>query len=176
MSFLARLLGTQRDPREEVRPLWHKVVAISRTPDFYARCGVADTIDGRFDMIVHVLSLTMLRMEQSGDLGLMTARLTELFVEDMDGQLRENGVGDVVVGKHIGRLMSALGGRMAALRKVLGQDFASRDAVAMAEVLERNVHWSENADAPALAVSLLALADQLAACSDAEVLAGDFGQ
>lgn len=170
MPFLARLLGTQSDPHERVRPLWHTIVAISRTPDFYARCGVADTIDGRFDMIVHVLSLTMLRMEGSADLGPMTARLAELFVEDMDAQLRENGVGDVVVGKHVGRLMSALGGRMAALRKAL----ASPDTKAIAEVLARNVHWAEKANAMALAESLLALADRLAACSDAQVLAGDF--
>ena len=170
-SFLARLFGTAPDPVEAVRPLWHRVVAISRQPDHYARCGVADTIDGRFDMIVHILSLTMLRMEASPDLGLQTARLTELFVEDMDGQLRENGIGDVVVGKHIGRLMSALGGRMAALRKVM----AEKDAAALAEVLERNVHWSDTPDPAALAARLLDLSADLAARSDAQVLAGDFG-
>lgn len=170
MSFLSRLLGTQQDPREEVRPLWHRIVAISRQPDHYARCGVADTIDGRFDMIVHVLSVVMLRMEAS-DLSLHSARLTELFVEDMDGQLRETGVGDVVVGKHIGRLMSALGGRMGALRRVM----AAGDEVALAEVLERNVHWHETHDAAALAARLRALAADLAGRSDAEVLAGDFG-
>ncbi|MFC3101895.1 ubiquinol-cytochrome C chaperone family protein [Altererythrobacter lauratis] len=176
MSFFARLLGTAPDPVEAVRPLWHRVVAISRQPDHYARCGVADTIDGRFDMIVHILSLTMLRMEASSDpgsdLGLQTARLTELFVEDMDGQLRENGIGDVVVGKHIGRLMGALGGRMAALRKVM----ARRDAAALAEVLERNIHWNDSPDPPALAVRLLDLSAELAARSDAEVLAGNFGE
>jgi cytochrome b pre-mRNA-processing protein 3 len=47
------------------------------------------------------------------------ALLTELFVEDMDGQLRESGVGDVVVGKHIGKLMAVLGGRLGALRAAL---------------------------------------------------------
>ena len=38
--------------------------------------------------------------EQAGS----TALLIELFVEDMDPQLREVGIGDMIVGKHIGRL------------------------------------------------------------------------
>ena len=45
--------------------------------------------------------------------------LAELFVEDMDGQLREFGVNDVVVGKRIGKLMSVLGGRLGAYRSAL---------------------------------------------------------
>jgi cytochrome b pre-mRNA-processing protein 3 len=54
---------------------------------------------------------------------LPSVRLTELFVTDMDGQLRESGVGDLVVGKHIGRLMSVLGGRLGAYRAALaGQE------------------------------------------------------
>ena len=34
----------------------------------------------------------------------------------MDGQLRQMGIGDIVVGKHIGRMMSMLGGRIGAYR------------------------------------------------------------
>ena len=35
----------------------------------------------------------------------------------MDASLRQIGIGDYVVGKHIGRLMGALGGRLGALRE-----------------------------------------------------------
>src|SRR3546814_6821397 len=38
--------------------------------------------------------------------------LTERFIDDMDGQLRQIGIGDFVVGKHVGKMMGALGGRM----------------------------------------------------------------
>ena len=62
-------------------------------------CGVADTVEGRFDMIAPILALVMLRMENSAALAAKTGLLTELFVDDMDGQLRESGVGDLVVGK-----------------------------------------------------------------------------
>jgi len=38
------------------------------------------------------------------------------FVDDMDGQLREIGIGDVVVGKHVSKMMGMLGGRLGAYR------------------------------------------------------------
>ena len=117
VNFLSRLLRTS-DPREALRPLWHRAVEISREPQWYADCGVADTVPGRFDMVTAVLSLVLLRLE-AADRANETALLTELFVEDMDGQLRESGVGDIVVGKHMGKLMATLGGRLGAYRDAL---------------------------------------------------------
>ena len=145
MSLLTRLLRTGRDPREDLRPLWHRVIEVSRQQRWYARGGVADTIAGRFDMISLVLALVLLRMERDPDLAPSTALLTELFVEDMDHQLRETGVGDLMVGKHIGRLMSVLGGRLGAFREGLGR----ADDEALAAAVERNVTLRDGAD-PAL--------------------------
>ena len=171
MSFLSRLLGTRPDPRDALVPLWHRVIALSRTPAFYAQDRVADSVEGRFDMVTTVLAVVLLRMEASPDLRPACSLITELFVEDMDGQLRESGVGDVVVGKHMGKLMAALGGRLGALRSA----FAAEDAVAqVAEVLVRNVHWVDDAGEPqALAARLLALRDGLALLTDQQVAAGE---
>ncbi len=69
-------------------------------------------------MVVAILSLSLLRMEALGLQG-EGARLTEVFVEDMDGQVRQIGFGDIVVGKQIGKMMGALGGRLAAYRTAL---------------------------------------------------------
>ena len=110
MSFLSRLLGTAPDPRESVRPLWHRVIELARDSVYYTECSVADNVAGRFDMICIVLSAVMVRVEAS-EMRAESALLAELFVEDMDGQLREFGVNDVVVGKRIGgRSGSADGG------------------------------------------------------------------
>jgi len=168
MSFLTRLLGTSSDPREELRPLWHRVVAISREPRWYRQAGVQDTVAGRFDMISVVLALVLLRMERDPDLAASSSLLTELFVADMDGQLRESGVGDLMVGKHIGRLMSVLGGRLGALRQGLGD----ADADALAAAIERNVTLREDADAAKLAADLRALDRELAQTSSHDMLAG----
>ena len=108
MNFLSRLFGKSQDDREPVRPLWHRVVELARAPEWYADCGVADTVPGRFDALALVLALVMLRMERETALIAPSALLGELFVEDMDGQLRQSGVGDLVVGKRIGKLMGAL--------------------------------------------------------------------
>ncbi|WP_228242790.1 ubiquinol-cytochrome C chaperone family protein [Porphyrobacter sp. GA68] len=166
-SFLKRMLGTSPDPRHAMRPLWHKVVQIAREPQWYADCGVADTVPGRFDMITAVLSLVVLRMEGERELQVPSAHLIELFVADMDGQLRELGINDVVVGKHMGRLMSTLGGRMGAYREGLkdgGTDFI--------EAVRRNVSLEDQGRADILAERLQALAVKLRETSDADLLKG----
>jgi len=169
MSFLSRLLGTEPDPREAIRPLWHRVIELAREPSYYADCGVADTVGGRFDLITAVLCTVMVRVEAS-DMRAQSALLAELFVEDMDGQLREFGVNDVVVGKRVGKLMSVLGGRLGAYRGAL----VEHDRDRMIAAVMRNVTFSEGTDEQAgsarVADKLLALSERLAKRSDAELL------
>lgn len=167
MSLLQRLFKSGPDPREALRPLWHRVVELSREPEFYRDSGVADTVAGRFDMIAAILVLVMLRLERDG-LAQKTALLTELFVADMDAQLRETGVGDIVVGKHMGKLMSALGGRLGAYREALASDAPGPFEAA----LERNVTLAEGSNGRALAQRLRAFAHQLGVLPADEVLAG----
>ena len=72
------------------------------------------------------------------------ARLAERFVDDMDGQLRQIGIGDIVVGRHIGKMMSMLGGRLGAYRDALaGGDLDG--------ALVRNLYRGETPAADALA-------------------------
>lgn len=168
MSLLSRLFGPRPDDHAQVRALWHRVVEIAREPQWYATCGIADTVGGRFDAITLVLSLAMLRMESQTDLAQPMARLAELFVEDMDGQLRESGVGDLVVGKHVGRLMSTLGGRLGAYRDGLA---ASDDAV-LIEAVRRNVTLVDGADPAAVADEMRRLAAALSAVDNDGLLAG----
>lgn len=124
-------------------PLYAAVVAKGRAVHWYIEGKVPDTLDGRFDMIAAVMSLVLLRLdaEQRSHEGVW---LTELFVDDMDAQLRQMGVGDVVVGKHIGRMMSALGGRISAYRAAFAPGGDLKDALA------RNLYRGEAVEAPAL--------------------------
>jgi len=168
MSFLSRLLGTEPDPREAMRPLWRRVVETARDPDWYANRGVADSVEGRFDMITLVLALVMLRMDEDADLRPRTALLTELFVEDIEGQIREQGVGDPVVGKHMGRLMGTLGGRIAAYRRGLAEE-----GPALEEAARRNVALLADENAADVAAAARALAQRLAATSADALLAGE---
>ncbi len=169
MSFLSRMLGTEPDPREAVRPLWHRVIELAREPSFYTDCQVADTVAGRFDLINAVLCTVMVRVEAS-DLRAESALLAELFVEDMDGQLREFGVNDVVVGKRVGKLMSVLGGRLGAYRSAL----LDHDLEKLVAAVGRNVTFMDGADEDAasrcVAHKLLTLSERLAGFSDEEMM------
>src|SRR3546814_13326559 len=73
-----------------------------------------------FDMISLALALVLHRIDDDPEQGLAGVQLTELFVNDMDGQMRQIGFGDMVVGKQVGRMMSALGGRLGAYRAADG--------------------------------------------------------
>lgn len=165
MSFLSKLLGTEPDPREALRPLWHKVVELARDPAWYRECGVADTVTGRFDAITAVLSVVMVRLEKA-DMRSESALLAELFVDDMDGQLREFGVNDVVVGKRMGKLMSVLGGRLGAYRSALVED----DAEKLTAAVERNTSFGEEGAPECVAERMLALSARLAEVSDAVLI------
>jgi cytochrome b pre-mRNA-processing protein 3 len=119
-------------------------------------------------MITAVLSLVLLRLERDGGCAAESALLTELFVEDMDGQLRESGVGDVVVGKQVGKLVSVLGGRLGALREAR----ESRDRAQLEAALSRNVTMLEGRDTTALAERVQAFDNQVAALDSKTLLAG----
>lgn len=163
-----RLFG--RDERDSLLPLYRSIVATARRPVWYRSGGVPDTIDGRFDMVAAILSLVLIRLEAEGGHGrLPSARLTELFVEDMDGQLRERGIGDIIVGKHVGRMMGALGGRLGAFRDAFAPDGDLDNAIA------RNIYRGAMPAAGEVGVlrdGLIALNTTLVATPADEILAG----
>lgn len=143
--MLKRLFG-DRDERSRLTPLYRALVAQAREPFWYREGAVPDTLDGRFDMVAALLSLVLLRLEREGDRGRApSALLTEVFIDDMDGQLRQMGIGDIIVGKHIGKMMAALGGRLSAYRQGLGEGGD------LAAALERNLYRGEPAGAEATA-------------------------
>lgn len=141
MGFWERLRGGTRT--HEAEALYGAVVARAREPDWYLAGAVPDTVDGRFGMVATVLAFVLLRLEDEPAAATAVARLTERFVEDMDGQLRQIGIGDVVVGKHMGKMMQLLGGRLGAYRDGL----AAGD---LRPAVVRNVYAGEAPDPAAL--------------------------
>ena len=139
MSFLQKIFGAAKQ-RTALDPLYRAIVAQGRDPAWY-RAGVPDTLDGRFDMVAAILALALLRLEAEGEAGRgPSVLLTEIFIDDMNGTLRQIGIGDYVVGKHVGRMMSALGGRLAGFR-------SAREGRAFEEAVRRNIfHESPPSD------------------------------
>ena len=102
------------------RGLYAAIVAAARHVQFYQKMGVADTIDGRFEMIVLHLFLVLNRLKGEG-VEELRQNLTDEFFRDMDGSLRELGVNDVTVGKKVRKLAESYYGRVLAYDKAIGQ-------------------------------------------------------
>ena len=130
--------------RTAALPLYDAVIARARQPHWYLEGAVPDTLDGRFDMVAAVLAMVQLRLERDADGAGPSAMLTERFVDDMDAQVRQIGFGDMVVGKHVGRMMGMLGGRLGAYRDGLAGT-GDMDAA-----LVRNLYRGTAPDAAAL--------------------------
>lgn len=170
MSLLKRLFGNREpDPKSKLLPLYGQIVAKAREPHWYVDGQVPDSIDGRFDMVSAVLTLVLLRLEASPDYSQESSYLTEVFVDDMDAQLRQSGVGDVIIGKNVGKMMSALGGRLGGFRDALSQPAMLND------VINRNIYRMSEVDATALthvSQRLVELDGVLAALSPTEIIEG----
>ncbi|MGB3740033.1 MAG: ubiquinol-cytochrome C chaperone family protein [Pontixanthobacter sp.] len=172
MSLFSRLFAPRPDPKEPVRPLWDAIVGEARAPIWYRTCGAADTVEGRFDMITSITAMVMLRLDHADDAMLTTsARLTELFAEDMEGQLRETGLGDPTLGKKMSKMMAALNGRIGAYRTAVPEGVD-----ATAEVVARNSNLRDGQSPRPMAERLVEFSAHLGGLSDDALLAGAFGR
>jgi cytochrome b pre-mRNA-processing protein 3 len=136
MKSLMRLF---RSEPNEAKPLYDQVVARARLPHWYLDGQASDTMEGRFAVLATLLALTDLRLELGGDVAQKASvGLAECFVADMDAQLRQQGVGDPVMGKKVGSLVGALGGRLGAWRRVIDGE-ESWEAVATRSLYRGNV-------------------------------------
>src|SRR5512140_1695941 len=114
------IFGLFRHAPETIARLYGTIVAQARAPAFYGRYAVPDTVNGRFEMIVLHLVLLLRRLE--GEPVAVRRRgqgVFDLFCRDMDGSLREMGVGDLAVPRQMRRIGEAFYGRQAAYAAAL---------------------------------------------------------
>jgi cytochrome b pre-mRNA-processing protein 3 len=125
--------------------LYRQLVAAARQPVFYDRFGVADTADGRLELLMLHTGLVVSRLS-APDANRDCARdLSEAFFADMDGTLRELGISDVAVPKKMKKMASAFYGRLRAYGE-------AADEAALSEALTRNIFSGvEHPATPALA-------------------------
>lgn len=117
---MASLMGLFRGEPAAARPLYDQVVARARQPHWYVQGQVPDTVEGRFSLLATLLALVNLRLEDGGDDARRSAvSLAECFVADMEAENRQLGVSDVGIGKKVGSLVGALGGRVGSWRRVV---------------------------------------------------------
>ena len=163
--------------RNKLRPVAYRlyldVLGQSRAPAFYQRYRVADTLDGRFEMLLVHVFLLLDRLQQVDAQGqaasqgkALAGHVADWLINDLDQSLREMGVGDMGVGKRIRKMVEAYHGRLAAY----GQASEQQELQA---ALHRNVYESRSdEDGAVLAEYMCGAANCLGAMSDATLMHG----
>ena len=141
---MASLMRLFRSEPRTAKPLYDQVVARARQPHWYIDGSVPDTIEGRFAMLATLLALVDLRLESGGEKArLASVSLAECFIDDMDAEMRQIGIGDPVMAKKVGSLVGALGGRVGAWRRAIGAEES------WPSVIERSVYRQQQVTGPA---------------------------
>ncbi len=141
-------LSKQRRTRRDAENLYRRIVAQARQPAFYRDFGVADTLEGRFEMVIVHLFVVLERLSQleASEHGEKAKELAQALMDacfrQLDDDLRALGVGDLAVPKRMRRAAGALLGRLTAYRRAL----AAADDTALEAALLRNVFgWPSHA-------------------------------
>lgn len=93
--------------------LFAAVTREARRPHWFVEGAVPDTIDGRFAMLATVTALAMVRLEQADEAGTApSVALTERFIEVMESEHRELGLGDPGLGRTVRKLVGSLARRV----------------------------------------------------------------
>ena len=156
---------------DSIASLYGAIVAQARAPAFYVEFGVPDTLEGRFDLLVLHLVLVLRRSSRAGERGReLGQQLFDAFCRDLDGNLREMGVGDLTVPKRMRGFGEAFYGRQTAYLAALEAD----NPADFENALLRNILQAEGIDhrAAGLARYARAAAQHLDAQGDAVLFGG----
>ncbi len=120
----------KKNPYEqEARAVYAYCLEQIRKPCFYSDMGVPDTMDGRFDLLLLHVFFTIKDRDAS-----FGQAVFDIMFADMDQMLREVGIGDMGIPKHMKRMMKGFNGRMHAYQRVLSGEEN------WGEALQRNVY------------------------------------
>lgn len=164
----------RKDPlRPVIDQLYGRVIAAARQPDFYENYGVADTTQGRLELLEAHAMLVMRRLRDlPAPADAVGQRFVDTVFEQIEHALREIGMGDTTVPKRMKSIAKGFYGRAKRYDAALD---AAGDAE-LAAALGRNVLDSDK-PAPLLARYVRAAEEQLAALQlgdiAPEVPAGD---
>jgi cytochrome b pre-mRNA-processing protein 3 len=143
---MLNLLRNSAARKKNGRALHDGLVSRAREPVFFARFGVADSIDGRFDMLA--FHAWMVLAELSGTP--LAQTLTDAIFIGFDEAMREQGSGDMGIGHKLKAMAKAFYGRLSAYD-------AAKDETALAEALAKNLWRGAAVDDRARALAAYAM-------------------
>jgi cytochrome b pre-mRNA-processing protein 3 len=130
--------------------LFDAATKLAREPHWYVEGEVPDTLDGRFAVLATVAALVLVRLEQGGEAGdSASVALTERFVEIMEAEHRELGLGDPTLGKTVRKLVGSLARRnelwRSAVSGATAWPVAARESLYKTEASNGGLEYSASA-------------------------------
>tara|TARA_R110000787_G_scaffold65159_7_gene146763 strand:+ start:2634 stop:3185 length:552 start_codon:yes stop_codon:yes gene_type:complete len=170
-GFSIGWLARRRARKAAAGQAYDGLMKAALAPDFYLAGDVADTFEGRAQMVALHAALVIRRINAVGgtESAKLAAALNERVLDGFDAAYREQGVGDSSIARKMRKLAEAHYGLGKAISTAL--DEADRES-AVIDVLERN-GVTQKGKAPGLATYLMSLADRLKLQPDSEIMAGN---
>ncbi len=158
--------------REAADIAYRRVVEQARQTAFFDDYRVPDTLDGRFELVCLHAFLYLHRLKPDRpQASFFCQSLFDRMFADFDRSLREMGIGDLSVGKHVKRMARAFYGRILSYEAGLAGDDS-----ALATALARNVFGTvgpPDCAADDMAAYVRSTVRGLRGQSAAELLAGE---
>jgi cytochrome b pre-mRNA-processing protein 3 len=156
----------RKQPRDSVAAaLYSAIVARAREPVFYRESGVADTMDGRFDLLTLHVFLVFEALRGRGDAAdALGSELANIVFTGFDEALRELGVSDFGMGRRMRNMADAFYGRV--------QSYAeAKSAVELAAAIQRNLYRGRSdAGDEALEIASYMMESRTHLCRDIDAL------
>ncbi len=154
---MLKWLHARRQRQDVAAKLYSDLVAHARSPAFYLTVGVPDSMLGRFEMICLHSFLLFRRLGKTDTAGKELAQhVHDLMFADLDRTLREQGIGDMGIGKRVKELARNLYGRIAAYEAGLAGVKSE-----LADALRRNLYASSNASDNEIAAMIAYIKDAI---------------
>lgn len=110
--------------------LFDALVGEARKAHWFIEGQVPDTLDGRFAVMTTIVALATVRLERGGEqVQAAAVALAERFVEAMDAEHRQMGIGDPALGKAVRKLVGALSRRVELWRQAIERADGWGDAI-----------------------------------------------
>lgn len=166
------------------RKMLEEVNGFAREEPFYKALSVPDTMTGRFDLISLVGALAVIRLNQiaSKDSQILSQAFFDVMFRQFDYSLRESGVGDLSVPKHMKRMMKGFKGRTYAYDmgfvSGVNEDGVKLTDAEVLELLNRNLYANgldiDSAELMRCRDVVIALSTHIMGLSDEDMLEGRF--
>jgi cytochrome b pre-mRNA-processing protein 3 len=163
-------LGPRPSRKSAGAELYDAAVSQARATQLYLSMRAPDTVEGRFELLTLHVILIIDRLAGEGVAAAASSQaLFDTYCRNLDGALREMGVGDLTVSKRMKVLGRAFYGRAESYRAAFA---ALPDPAPLEACLARMVMGESGVDPKPLADYVARCRQALAACEVETLLAG----